>query len=82
MYFIVGKSQFTLVAVELRINFIKIFGIGYICKDNSSNGMQKLIESGTLPLNKLLVETDSPFLYPNARSSKLPVHVKNAFTQR
>ncbi|XP_065212806.1 3'-5' ssDNA/RNA exonuclease TatD [Planococcus citri] len=55
---------------------------GYICKDNSTNGIQKLIESKALPLNRILVETDSPFLYPNARSSKLPTQVKSTFTQR
>ena len=55
---------------------------GFLCKDNSDNGIQKLIENKTLPLNKLLVETDSPFLYPNARSSKLSPNVKSYFTER
>lgn len=35
-----------------------------------------------MPLDKLLVETDSPFMYPNTRASKLPAHVKDALTER
>ncbi|XKL59962.1 hypothetical protein PGB90_000978 [Kerria lacca] len=66
----------------LQLDNVYIAVSGYLCKDNSFNGIQKLIETGTLPLNRLLIETDSPFLYPNARSSKLTEPVKNAFTQR
>lgn len=55
---------------------------GYISKDNSENGVQVLLEGGDLSLDRLLVQTDSPFMYPNARASKLPDRVKNSLTER
>lgn len=55
---------------------------GYLCKDKSDTGVRKLLEDGTLPLERLLVETDSPFMYPNTRASKLPQHVKTGITER
>nr|BAN20893.1 conserved hypothetical protein [Riptortus pedestris] len=55
---------------------------GYISKDNSENGVQALLEGGDLSLDRLLIQTDSPFMYPNARASKLPERVKEALTER
>lgn len=55
---------------------------GYVSKDNSENGVQALLEGGDLSLDRLLVQTDSPFMYPNARASKLPDRVKEALTER
>lgn len=55
---------------------------GYLCKDKSDNGVRKILEDGLVPLDRLLVETDSPFMYPNTRASKLPAHVKEALTER
>lgn len=55
---------------------------GYLCKDKSDTGVRKLLEDGTLPVDRLLVETDSPFMYPNTRASKLPQHVKTGITER
>lgn len=55
---------------------------GYLCKDKSDSGIRQLLEAGQAPLDKILVETDAPFMYPNTRASKLPVHVKDALTER
>ncbi|XP_057670689.1 3'-5' ssDNA/RNA exonuclease TatD [Diorhabda carinulata] len=55
---------------------------GYLCKDKSDAGVRKLLESGSLPLDRLVVETDSPFMYPNTRASKLPDQVKDSLTER
>ncbi|EDV41907.1 uncharacterized protein Dana_GF17261 [Drosophila ananassae] len=55
---------------------------GYLCKDKSDSGVRRLLEDGTLPLDRLLVETDAPFMYPNTRASKLPQHVKTGITER
>lgn len=63
------------------MNFIPNFS-GYICKDNAEDGIQSFLESRQLPLDRLLLETDSPFMYPNARGSKLPTKVKDALTER
>lgn len=55
---------------------------GYLCKDKSDTGVRRLLENGSIPLDRLLVESDSPFMYPNTRASKLPQHVKTAITER
>uniref|UniRef100_A0A2P2I2S0 Deoxyribonuclease TATDN1 n=1 Tax=Hirondellea gigas TaxID=1518452 RepID=A0A2P2I2S0_9CRUS len=55
---------------------------GYVWKDKSSDGVRQILERGVLPLDRLLVETDAPFMYPNTRASKLPQHVKQALTER
>ncbi|CAH0551827.1 unnamed protein product [Brassicogethes aeneus] len=55
---------------------------GYLCKDKSDTGVRKLLVDGTIPLDKLVVETDAPFMYPNTRASKLPTHVKDGLTER
>lgn len=59
-----------------------VFCTGFLTKDNSENGLRALLESGNIQLDRLLVQTDSPFMYPNARAAKLPDHVKNALTER
>ncbi len=51
-------------------------------QDKSDTGVRKLLEEKILPLDRLLVETDSPFMYPNTRASKLPQHVKTGITDR
>ncbi|XP_008216146.1 3'-5' ssDNA/RNA exonuclease TatD [Nasonia vitripennis] len=55
---------------------------GYLCKDKSDSGVRQLLEGGQVSLDRILVETDAPFMYPNTRASKLPVHVKDALTER
>ena len=55
---------------------------GYLWKDKSENGVRKILQDNVIPLDRLLVETDSPFMYPNTRASKLPQHVKEAMTER
>lgn len=55
---------------------------GYLCKDKSDSGIRQILEKDNVPLDKILVETDAPFMYPNTRASKLPVHVKNGLTER
>lgn len=56
--------------------------IGYIWKDKSEDGVRKILSDNIVPLDKLLVETDAPFMYPNTRSAKLPADVKPVITQR
>lgn len=54
---------------------------GYLWKDKSEDGVRKILEDGVIPLERLLVETDAPFMYPNTRASKLPQHIKGALTE-
>jgi Tat protein secretion system quality control protein TatD with DNase activity len=53
-----------------------------LCKDKSDVGVRKLLVDGSIPLDRLVVETDAPFMYPNTRASKLPLHVKDGLTER
>lgn len=55
---------------------------GYLCKDKSDTGVRKLLVDNLIPLDRLLIETDAPFMYPNTRASKLPAHVKEGLTER
>ena len=55
---------------------------GYLWKDKSENGVRKILQDNVIPLDRLLVETDAPFMYPNTRASKLPQNVKDAMTER
>ena len=55
---------------------------GYLWKDKSEDGVRKILQDNVIPLDRLLVETDAPFMYPNTRASKLPQHVKDAMTDR
>ncbi|XP_076372622.1 3'-5' ssDNA/RNA exonuclease TatD-like isoform X2 [Tachypleus tridentatus] len=55
---------------------------GYLWKDKSEDGVRKILEERLIPLDRLLVETDSPFMYPNIRASKLPADVKGALSER
>ncbi|RZF44552.1 hypothetical protein LSTR_LSTR001310 [Laodelphax striatellus] len=74
-----GNAQQARTYVEMGV-YLGITGV--LCKDNSEKGLQSLLIESGLPLDHLLVETDSPFLYPNARASKLPPHVRDGLTQR
>jgi TatD DNase family protein len=55
---------------------------GYLWKDKSEDGVRKILQDNIIPLDRLLVESDAPFMYPNTRASKLPQHVKDAMTER
>ena len=68
---------------QIYLNQDYYLGItGYLCKDKSDSGVRQLLEAGQISLDRILVETDAPFMYPNTRASKLPTHVKNALTER
>lgn len=72
------KSKFTQL---VKLSFLIFFFFQNI-KDKSDTGVRKLFESGELPLERILVESDAPFMYPNTRASKLPQHVKSGITER
>ena len=64
-------------------NYVNIcLYIGYLWKDKSEDGVRKILQDNVIPLDRLLVETDAPFMYPNTRASKLPQNVKDALTER
>ena len=54
---------------------------GYLWKDQSQNGVRKALMDNLIPLDRLLIETDAPFMYPNINSAKLPENIKSCLTQ-
>lgn len=65
----------------LLIKILIIF-LGFLWKDKSDNGVRKILEDKIIPIERLVVETDAPYMYPNSRASKLPDKVKSRFTER
>lgn len=53
---------------------------GYIWKDKTDSGVRKCLEQRLIPLNRLLVETDCPFMFPNVRNQRLPQAVRDQLT--
>lgn len=54
---------------------------GFLWKDKSADGVRSILESKLIPLNRLLVETDAPFMYPNTRAASIPDSVKKSLTE-
>ncbi|KAK6059112.1 orotate phosphoribosyltransferase [Cooperia oncophora] len=54
---------------------------GFLWKDRLTNGVQMALRNGSIPLDRLLIETDAPFMYPKITDKKLPADVKEAFTE-
>uniref|UniRef100_A0A0N5B6F0 Deoxyribonuclease TATDN1 n=1 Tax=Strongyloides papillosus TaxID=174720 RepID=A0A0N5B6F0_STREA len=44
---------------------------GFLAKDKSDNGVQYALKNRIIPLNRLMVETDAPYMYCNIGNKKL-----------
>lgn len=55
---------------------------GSIWKDKSEDGLKKILEDQMIPLDHLLIESDSPYMYPNTRASHIPASVKETLTDK
>lgn len=55
---------------------------GYLCKDKSDNGVRALLQQQLLPMERLLVESDAPYMFANTQAAKLPPEVKENLTER
>ncbi|VDK45420.1 unnamed protein product [Cylicostephanus goldi] len=53
---------------------------GFLWKDRLPNGVQAALRNGSIPLDRLLIETDAPFMYPKINDKKLPKDVKEAIS--
>nr|CAG4646344.1 EOG090X080R [Macrothrix elegans] len=74
-----GTSQQALKYLEMGL-YIGL--TGFLWKDKSDDGVRSILEKNLIPLDRLLVETDAPFMYPNVRGSKIPAHIKQALSER
>ena len=66
----------------LSIYIVLFDCIGYVWKDKSEQGIRKILTENVIPLDRLLVESDAPFMYPNTRSAKLPGGSKDIISSR
>ena len=48
-----------------------------MCKPNHSEGLRKLLEDEELPLDKIVLETDCPFMFPYSNGA-LPEYVSRS----
>ncbi|KFM79501.1 Tat-linked quality control protein TatD, partial [Stegodyphus mimosarum] len=55
---------------------------GSVWKDKSEDGLKKILEEQLIPLDRLLFESDSPFMYPNTRANHIPSSIKEALTEK
>ncbi|CAB3398889.1 unnamed protein product [Caenorhabditis bovis] len=54
---------------------------GFLWKDKSENGVQAGLRSGDIPIEKLVIETDAPYMYPKITDKKLPKEIRDAITE-
>ncbi|CAL2045302.1 unnamed protein product [Caenorhabditis brenneri] len=53
---------------------------GFLWKDRSDNGVQAGLRSGEIPIEKLVLETDAPYMYPKINDKKIPKEIKSLIT--
>lgn len=54
---------------------------GFLWKDKLPNGVQAALKSGVIPLERLMIETDAPFMYPNIQNKKLPEEIRSRISE-
>lgn len=70
---------------QLKMYLSKDFYIGltgFLWKDKTTDGVRSILENKMIPLNRLLLETDAPFMYPNTRAASLPELVKKSISEQ
>ncbi|KAH7730767.1 CBN-CRN-2 protein [Aphelenchoides avenae] len=54
---------------------------GFLWKDRSDDGVKFGLKQGHIPLNRLVLETDAPFMYPKVNDKKIPAEIREKFSQ-
>ncbi|KAG8194517.1 hypothetical protein JTE90_013269 [Oedothorax gibbosus] len=55
---------------------------GSIWKDKTEDSLKKILEDRLIPLDRLLIESDSPYMYPNTRASQIPTTIKETLSEK
>uniref|UniRef100_A0A915I2C4 Deoxyribonuclease TATDN1 n=1 Tax=Romanomermis culicivorax TaxID=13658 RepID=A0A915I2C4_ROMCU len=50
---------------------------GFLWKDKLENGVKYMLKNQLLPLDRLLIETDAPYMFPNVKAKKLRNELKS-----
>jgi TatD DNase family protein len=92
MFAILGKFEnlpkavihcFTGTAKEARKYIEKGYYIGltgFLWKDKSEDGVKYALKNNIIPLERLLLETDAPYMYPKVNDKKIPAEIRNSLT--
>uniref|UniRef100_A0AC35G7T7 Uncharacterized protein n=1 Tax=Panagrolaimus sp. PS1159 TaxID=55785 RepID=A0AC35G7T7_9BILA len=92
MFAILGKHEnlpkvvihcFTGTAEEARKYIEKGYYIGltgFLWKDKSEDGVKYALKNNIISLERLLLETDAPYMYPKVNDKKIPVEIRNSLT--
>ncbi|KAI1719833.1 orotidine 5'-phosphate decarboxylase / HUMPS family domain-containing protein [Ditylenchus destructor] len=54
---------------------------GFLWKDKADDGVKYALKNRVIPLEKILLETDAPFMYPKINDKKLSVDIREKFTK-
>ncbi|VDM37951.1 unnamed protein product [Toxocara canis] len=54
---------------------------GFIWKDRSENGVKYALQTRKIPLERLVLETDAPFMYSKINDKKIADHIKGVITE-
>lgn len=68
--------------IKMKMFHFNCICVGGLCKDSSGSGLKQLLSARILTLDRILIQSDSPFMYPNARAANLSDTVKSSLTQR
>ncbi|VDN52960.1 unnamed protein product [Dracunculus medinensis] len=64
-------------AVDCINNGYYIGLTGFLWKDRSENGVKNALMNRKIPLDRLVLETDSPFMYPKINDKNIPKNIKD-----
>lgn len=64
-----------------NICFVKPVSVaGFLWKDRSDNGIKYALRNGRIPLERVVLETDAPFMYSKIDDKKIPIEIRNRIT--
>ena len=55
---------------------------GFLWKDRAENGVKQALKQGVILKDRLLLETDAPFMYPKVNDKKIPVDIREKLTEQ
>uniref|UniRef100_A0A915PPZ1 Deoxyribonuclease TATDN1 n=1 Tax=Setaria digitata TaxID=48799 RepID=A0A915PPZ1_9BILA len=53
---------------------------GYLWKDRSDDGIKYALRNNKIPLDRLVLETDAPFMYTKIDDKRIPAEIRNRIT--
>lgn len=59
----------------------KLTFVGFLWKDKLDDGVQYGLKNRLIPLERLLIETDAPFMYPNIKAKKIPKNIQDRISE-